>query len=290
MKTILLFIAFLMFINPSYAFDWKVLHEEADRKNIEEAVKIQKEYPDSTENLYVLGLCYLNKHLDKKAEIVFKEMAAREPDSIEAKWGLAEVLRRAHKLDESESMLEEIVIKQPSFSPARISLAYVKYTKMKFNDAVALAQKVIKQGRSNVDPINYVRAYLIFAGAKGMIAHYGGPLSKIINGPAVLPMLKKAQRLSPQYAGVFFGLGSFYLLAPKISGGNINKAENYLKKAITADPLFSDAYVRLAQVYQLKKDNKQAQLYLEKALQIDPGSELALDIKSGKCKFVCVIK
>ncbi|MFA6281035.1 MAG: hypothetical protein WCY05_00855 [Candidatus Omnitrophota bacterium] len=289
-KISLLFVAVLVFINPGYALDWKNLHAEADKKGIEGMVKIQRGYPDSLENLYLLGLSYLNKHMDKKAEIVFNEMLAKEPGLIEAKWGLAETLRRSHRLDESENILKEIINKQPSFSPAYISLAYIKYTKMKFNDSVILSSKVIKQGKNNVDSINYVRAYLILAGAKGMIAHYGGPLSKVINGTAVFSTLKKAQKISPEYSGVLFGMGSFYLLAPGFVGGDINKAEDYLKRAITADPLFADAYVRLSQVYQLKGDSGKVQTYLEKALRIDPGNELAMDIKNGNCKFVCVIK
>lgn len=290
METVISLIIFFISINSGYALDWKNLHEEADRKSVEEAVRIQREYPDSSENLYVLGLCYLDKHMDKKANLVFKDLAAREPGLVEARWGLAECLRRAHKLDESERMLKKIIREQPSFSPAYISLAYIKYTKMKFNDSVRLAYKVIKQGKKNVDLTNYTRAYLMLAGAKGMIAHYGGPLSKAINGTFVFSKLKKAQRFSPQYAGVLFGMGSFYLLAPKFAGGNIHKAEDYLKKAIAADPLFSDAYARLSQVYQQKRDGKKAKFYLEKALRIDSGSELALDIKSGRCKFICVTK
>lgn len=290
MKTILSFIICSIIINPSYALDWKSLHEEADKKSIEEVVKIQKAYPDSMENLYVLGLFYLNKHMDKKAEMVFNEMLVKEAGSIEARWGLAEVLRRAHKLEKSENILKEIISNQPSFSPAYISLAYIKYTKMKFDDSVAYAYKVIKQGKENVDLTNYVRAYLIAAGAKGMIAYYGGPFSKIINGSGIFSKLKKAQKLSPGYAGVLFGMGSFYLLAPVFTGGDIKKAEDYLQKAIAADPSFADAYVRLSQVYQRKGDSQEAQIYLKKALQIDPGNELAVDIMNGSCKFICVQK
>ena len=85
-----------------------------------------------------------------------------------------------------------------------------------------------------------------------------------------------------------FGLGSFYLLAPAFAGGDINKAEEYLKKALAADPLFADVYVRLAQVYKLKGDKDNYRFYLEKAFKVDPENQLAVDIKSGKCKFICV--
>ncbi len=123
-----------------------------------------------------------------------------------------------------------------------------------------------------------------------MIAHYGGPLSKIINGTAVLPSLKAAEKLQPESAGVKFGLGSFYLLAPTLAGGDLERAEAYLKKAIEIDPLFVDAYVRLGQLYKIKGDSVRYNEYLNKALKIDSQNELALDIKNGKCKFICLDK
>jgi tetratricopeptide (TPR) repeat protein len=197
-------------------------------------------------------------------------------------------LRRQHKLKESELILDELIKSLPQFSPAYISLAYIKYIQMDFEKSVQLARKVIGQGADNVDLSNYVRSYAMMAGAKGMIAHYGGPLSKAINGIAVMSNLRKAERLQPDSPGVLFGLGSFYLLAPGFAGGNVDKAGPYLEKAIKIDPGFSDAYVRLAQFYKLKRDNEKYQAYLNKALEIDPQSELALDIKNGNCKFICI--
>ena len=121
-----------------------------------------------------------------------------------------------------------------------------------------------------MDLSNYTRAYLIIGGSYGMLAKYGGPLSKVFNGTQVLPNLKKAQALQPDSAAVLFGLGSFYFLAPAIAGGNINKALGYLMRAVVVDPLLADAYVRLAQVYRMKGDNANFEKYLNRALQIDP--------------------
>jgi Tfp pilus assembly protein PilF len=93
--------------------------------------------------------------------------------------------------------------------------------------------------------------------------------------------------LRPNAAEVLLGLGSFYLLAPPIVGGDRNKAEDYLKRALLADPFLADTYVRLAQLYKIQGDNVKYELYLNEALKIDPQSELALDIKNKQCKFVC---
>ncbi len=286
-----LFISLLIFFlsaNFSFAMDWKALHEKADAITLKDAqAQVEKE-PSSKEARYCLGLVCLNLHKDMQALDNFQKILVIEPRSIEAQWGVAEVMRRQHKTEQSQKMLEEIIKNNPGFSPALYSLAFIKYRQMELEGAVRLALRVIEQGRSGSDASNYVRALLIYSGAKGMIAHYGGPFSKIVNGIAALPNIKKAQSIQPDAAGVYFGLGSFYLLAPGITGGDLDLAKEYLEKAIAKDPLFADPYVRLAQVYKQKGDNAKFEEYLNKALKIDPGNELALDIKSGVCKFICV--
>jgi tetratricopeptide (TPR) repeat protein len=275
-------------IHLCYGLDWKMLHEEADNKNISDARDAVKLNTDSIEDLYVLGLVYLNMHKDKEAGFIFNKILSLKPDSLEARWGTAEVLRRTHNLKKSQSMIDEILKTDPKFWPAYITLAYIRYIEMKFEGAVKLAHKVRDQGREKVDFSNYVRAILLIAGAKGMIAHYGGPLSKAINGTAVLPNLKRAEKLQPNSAGVTFGLGSFYFLAPRVIGGSKEKAEKYLKRTIEIDPYFVDAYVRIAQLYRIKGDNSKYKEYIKKAEEIDPQNEILLDFKSGACKFICV--
>ncbi|MEI6631183.1 MAG: tetratricopeptide repeat protein [bacterium] len=271
-----------------YGLEWKKLHEQADKTTLSGALDSLKQKPDSMEELYILGLAYLNIHKDQEAGEVFSRILRLYPQTIEARWGLAEVQRRQHNLDKSEALLSEIIEANPDFSPAYISLAYLKYMRMDFKESIALAYKVIKQGKSSVDLSNYTRAYLLVGGGRGMLAHYGGPISKIANGTAVLPNLKKAEVLQPDSPGVLFGLGSFYFLAPGLAGGDKEKAFGYLEKALQQDPLFADAYVRLAQFYKYKGDNDKYKAYLDKAARIDPQNGLLLDALNNKCRFVCI--
>jgi len=268
--------------------DWQRLHEEADAMSVGEAKGRVLEKPFLAEDLYKLGLVYLNAHKDIDAGEVFRRGLERMPGSFEFRWGLAEVSRRQHKLDESEPVLEELVEKHPGFVPPYISLAYVRYTRMDFAGCVSLAYKVLEIGRDNVDISNYTRAYLLVGGGRGMLAHYGGPISKLANGRAVLPYLKKAERLQPDSPAVLFGLGSFYFLAPGIAGGNRAKARGYLEQAVARDPLFADAYVRLAQVYKAEGELKKYEECIAKAEQIDPQNALLLDMESSECKFICI--
>jgi tetratricopeptide (TPR) repeat protein len=281
-------ILLVCFSFSGYGLDWVALNQQADSLSLEEASNAVKSAPKDLEALYILGLVYLNEHKDGQAKEAFAKMQALEPESIEARWGLAEVLRRRKKIEESEKILTKLIKVSPRFYPAYISLAYLRYRQGDFNQAVSLAKKVRAQADGNVDLSNITRSYLIIGGAKGMIASSGGPLSKLINGTQVFPNLKKAEALQPDSPAVLFGLGSFYFLAPKVVGGDLGKAVEYLQRAIEVDPLFADAYVRLAQVYNLKQDRGKYQEYLTRAAEIDPENDLLLDETSGVCLFNCV--
>ncbi|MFH1046311.1 MAG: tetratricopeptide repeat protein [Candidatus Omnitrophota bacterium] len=276
-----------LFSSCAYALDWQKLHEQADALTLNQASELIRQDPEGLETLYLLGLVYLNLHRDNDALAAFEKILNANPEVIAAKWGRAEVLRRQKKIADSETLLKEVLKKEARFYPADITLSYIRHTQLKFGESVSLAYKVKSAGRENVDLSNYVRALLLIGGGKGMLAHYGGPLAKIFNGTAIYPNLKKAEELQPDSAAVLFGLGSFYFLAPKIIGGDIAKAEDYLKRAIEKDPLFADAYARLSQLFRMKGDKEKAADCLQKALAIDPQNELALDAQSGRCKFIC---
>lgn len=288
MKKLICFLAiFLSSVSLCFGMDWKALHEKADKISFEDAFKAVLKTPGSIDDTYVLGLVYLNLHKDKQAGVTFEKILKIDPNCFEAKWGLAEVLRRQHDAPASRKLLEEVIKADIDFSPAYITMAYLEYMDMHFKQAINFSETVLEQGRDNVDLSNYVRAIVMIAGSKGMIAHYGGPISKLINGTQVLPTLRKAEELQPDSAAVLFGIGAFYMLAPTIAGGDLDQALEYLNKAIKIDPGLADPYVRLAQAYKFKKDNDKYEFYLNKALEIDPKNELALDIKEKKCKFVC---
>ena len=289
MKRILFLVSILFFVAGNvYAYDWKYLHEKADKENLDLALSLVKSGKDQIDSQYILGLIYLNTYKNLQAEEVFKKILNTDKQMLGAKWGLAEVLRRQHKQGAAKKILDEVLKVDPRFPPACISLAYIKYMNMEFNESVKLALRVIEQGRGRVDLSNYVRAYTMYAGAKGMIAHYGGLFSKAINGLAVKSNLDKAEKLDPNAVPVLFGLGSYYFLAPSIAGGDKVKAEGYFKKTIERDPMFVDAYVRLAQLYKVRGIKERYDFYMNKALALDPENELILDSRSGECKFICV--
>ena len=286
-KVFLLLLILLTYSSASYSMDWKILHNKADHLSLVAAQEAVAKNPGILDDQYVLGLVYLNLHQDRAALQIFSILHNSYPDMVELKWGLAESSRRLHDLKRAESLLSEITKEDPQFAPALISLAYIKYFRMDFKGSVQLASQVIRQGQDKMDLSNYARAYAMYAGSKGMLAHYGGLLSKAIDGLAVKTNLDKAEKLQPDSPAVLFGLGSYYLLAPVIAGGNKSRAAEYLNRAVKIDPFFADVYVRLAQLAKIKGEKEKYDFYMNKALEIDPANELALDTKSGRCRFIC---
>lgn len=277
-----------IFCTLAQAFDWKDAHNKADTLSLAEAINENNAAGQTTESLYILGLVYLNGYQHANAKNVFFRILERDPNCFEAKWGVAECLRREHDYDKSVPLLEKIIKDHPKFSPAYITLAYIKYIQGKFDASIVLTGKVINHQSENVDKANFLRAHGLYAAAKGMIAHYGGPVSKAINGAGVWKHLGIIQELAPDSAVVNFGLGSYYMLIPVAFNRDLDKAKAYLEKAINKDPLFPDPYVRLAQIYQYEGDKKKYEENIVKALALDPKNELALDIKIGTCKFICL--
>ncbi len=281
-------LVFIFLASPVFAFDWIDLHNQAGDLTIKQAKEMVGQDFDSIEDLYLLALVYLEKYQVEPAQDLFEKINKMDPDNLPARWGRAEILRRKHECNGCKDKLAEIIKEAPGFAPAYITLAYINYKNIELDQAARLTYEVIRMGQGNVDQLNYVRALALFAGAKGMTAHYGGPLSKVINGRLVKPYLLRAKRVDSSSAVVKFGLGSYYLLAPGIFGRDLDKAKDYLKRAIEADPNFADVYVRLAQVYKAKEELDKYNQLLEKALTLDPKNNLALDIKQETCRFICV--
>lgn len=276
----------IFFCAPIFAFDWVSLHEAANNLTLADVQRLQYENAQTIDAFYVLGLVYLSGYKDAEAQTMFLKILDKDPENIGAKWGISEVNRRNYNLDQAIEMFEALIIQAPDFSPSYVSLAYIKFNFKEYREAIILAKDVIRQGLENVDRINYVRAYLILAGANGMLAQNGGPLAKVAHGIGVFSTLKKAQKIQPEFSGVSFGLGAFYLLAPGFAGGDIEKAHAYLEQAIKLDPGMVDAYVRLAQVYQVKGDIPKFKQYLNIALEKDSKNMLANEVREENIEIL----
>jgi tetratricopeptide (TPR) repeat protein len=282
-----IFLVMQLSVCQCFALDWKTVHETADRTDLRTALRRVENDPASVKDLYILGLVYLEMYQPRKAEDAFDRIITIAPQSKEGLWGKAEVLRMRHEYAKAEGLLEGIIRDYPDFFPAYLSMACIRFIQARFHDAANFALIIVRREIGEIDTTTYARAHLIYAGAKGMIAHFGGPMSRLLNGFVVMPTLHDAQNLKPDSPEVLYGFGCYYLLAPRGMGKNIRLAKYYLERVVDDEPLFSDGFARLAQVYKMNGDLRKYNELLDAALELDPQSELALDIKNNTCRFIC---
>jgi len=101
-----------------------------------------------------------------------------------------------------------------------------------------------------------------------------GAFYAISNGQKTFDLINKAIELDEKNYSAYNSLGMIYLQAPKIGGGDINKSEEALIKALNSDREIDNfiSYYYLAKVYEKKEDENRAENHRKKAKDIFPDS------------------
>lgn len=227
----------------------------------------------SLNNAFVL----LKNRKDKDALAIFERILLTQPDNLDALWGKAEVLRRSRDYQESENLLNKILSKNPKHISSLISLAYIRYKDDRLNEARQLINQVL--ATNSLDRENQALAYMMLGSINSRRSVKGWVFSKIIYGTQIKGYFLKAKELAPGLPEVHLGLGTFYLLAPAIVGGNLDKALEELELAIKIAPDFATANARLAWAYKKKGDLVKYNSYLRRAKELDPKNEVLKELK-----------
>lgn len=214
----------------------------------------------------------LKTRKDNAALATFEKTLLKQPDNLDALWGKAEVLRRSRDYQRSQDLLNKILSTNPNYVPALISLSYIRYKDSKLNEALKLIKQVLKT--DSLDKENQALAYMMLGSINSRRSQKGGFFNKIAYGTRIKSYFLKARKLGPDLPEVHLGLGTFYLLAPEIVGGNLDKAFQELELTVRIAPDFATANARLAQAHKKKGDLKKYNFYLQRARELDPKNEV----------------
>jgi tetratricopeptide (TPR) repeat protein len=228
------------------------------------------------------GMSLLEKRKDSLALLEFEKVLAVDNTNIKALWGKAEVLRRDYKFSEAQKLLQEILKQDPMYIPAQISVCYIRYHDDKFKEAIKMAKDLL--ARVDINTKDKAIVYMLMGSINARRASKGGFFSKLSYGTQIRGYFQKAADLAPELSEAHLGLGSFYLKAPGIAGGNIDKAIKELEKAVELTPDFATANARLAQAYKKKGDLAKFQRYLQRARELDPDNEVLREIVQEQAK------
>ncbi|MFH0935246.1 MAG: tetratricopeptide repeat protein [Candidatus Omnitrophota bacterium] len=214
---------------------------------------------------------------DSQALVVFEGLLQREPNNCDALWGKAEILRRKRRFQESEIILNQVLQKNPDYPPALISLAYIRYRDNRLKEALRLTRRALKLKALNKE--DKAMAFMMLGTINSKRSSQGWVINKIQYGTQIKSFFLKAVKIDPELAEAHLGLGIFYLKAPVIAGGNIDKAIEELTTALRLAPDFATATARLAQAYKKKGDPDNYKIYLQRAEELDSGNEVLQELR-----------
>ncbi|MGM0369229.1 MAG: tetratricopeptide repeat protein [Bacillota bacterium] len=104
--------------------------------------------------------------------------------------------------------------------------------------------------------------------------NYKGQLYKMTHGSKSLQLLKQSIELDSANYTAYNSLGTYYINAPKIGGGDINQGIKMLKKALASTNQFDNfiTYQWLGIAYNKQNNTEQAVNHINHALEIYPNS------------------
>ena len=143
----------------------------------------------------------------------------------------------------------------------------IRYEYEKFStDQLIKKAFQLQAGGKKLEAAKYY-LYLIKNGLKNYIvfSNYGTFLKEIGKHKEAEIELKKAITLNPKYANAYYNLGVLFL-----EKGNLSKAEINLRKAIELKSDFASAHYNLGFILKNLGKLHEAKLHIQKALEIDP--------------------
>jgi tetratricopeptide (TPR) repeat protein len=101
---------------------------------------------------------------------------------------------------------------------------------------------------------------------------YKGGIYMMTKGPQALKLLKKALSLDEKNYTAMNSLGMYYINAPAIGGGSVDKGIEVLQKALESKDEFDNfiSNVWLGTAFQKKKNTDEASRHYQSALKIFP--------------------
>lgn len=138
------------------------------------------------------------------------------------------------------------------------------------DEAIANVQQSLQLNEKSAD------AHSLLADLYGRKISFGvGMFAGPKFGPKVKAENKRAQELDANNARVFASLGRQYLNAPKMFGGDVDKAIESFRKSTQLDPNSDETFVWLGIALRKKGDAPGAEQAFKDALRLNPGGVFA---------------
>ncbi len=169
---------------------------------------------------------------------------------------------KAHDPAAAAALLEPLTTTDPADAPACALLSQVRLAQRNAKDAVALAQKA-----TTLDPSK--AAYFSQLGMA--LGQYIGQVP-VMEQPMMAARLRKAfakaVELDPHDMAGLIGLARFYVNAPEIAGGSLEKAREYASRVREIDPFTGE--LELGNIEEQDAKTAEALAHFEAAAKLRP--------------------
>ena len=119
-------------------------------------------------------------------------------------------------------------------------------------------------------------------------ANYGGEaahstLSNLSSFQDIKREMEAVLKIDESYQGysAYVGLGRLYLQAPRVLGGDVSKAIEYLEKGIKLNPNNTVMRLYLAQAFEISRQNAEAKKQIDAIMTITPDPKYAAEHKDA---------
>jgi tetratricopeptide (TPR) repeat protein len=124
-------------------------------------------------------------------------------------------------------------------------------------------------------------AHALLADLYGSKISFGGAFAGMKYGPKANDETHRAFQLDANNPRAYAVIGRRYLYAPKIFGGDLDKAIESFRKSTELEPHGDEAFVWLAIAYRKKGDTAHAQAAIKEAVHLNGRNVFAKRIESG---------
>jgi len=129
-------------------------------------------------------------------------------------------LQKNKKYEAAEKVFQSILSDNDTSAAANYYLARIKYIQKDFDAASDYAERAVEL---NPQKANY---HFWYANALGAVAQDANVFKQAWLAPKILDQFKKTIELDSTHIGGHVGAGNFYVMAPGIMGGDIDKARD----------------------------------------------------------------
>jgi len=126
----------------------------------------------------------------------------------------------------------------------------------------------------------FADAHALLAELYGRKIGYGGVFTGMRIGPKAEADVQRALELDRNNPRIYIVLGRRQLYAPRVFGGDIEKAIESFRKATIVDPHYDESFVWLAIAYDKKGDARSARVAVEELLRLKSRNVIAREVRS----------